>query len=107
MLDCTYPHDFMRHGVNECLLHYDEQIFKAWRLFNCKQNTNCVAFILIFRNNQNDPICDVTNMSITIDGKLLPVNIVTMTNRWEMSLKDPLTRDAVVHWTIVPCEDVK
>jgi hypothetical protein len=99
MMDCSDRSlDYGSPGYHECRLAAD--YFKT-RNFKCGWADDCWAFALQFQNGDALPrrLCNVTCMSITIDGQLQPVKI----EGWSMSLKDPPETDAVVHWTIVHC----
>lgn len=100
MISCDNPEPHTP-GYHECMLRPD-----MFRDFKCGWADKCHAVLFTFAQGNNRPrrICSVTDMSITIDGELLPVQIETSLDHWRMSLKDKPQKDAIVHWTIVPCE---
>jgi hypothetical protein len=102
MIQCDDPSSMQSTpGYHECLLIASAA---AFRNFSCPPApAQCAAVLFEFRDNTNRDLCDIKDMSITIDGKLLPVELHTTGNNWRMILKEPPPHDAVAHWTIVPC----
>lgn len=97
--DSLVASDFTSSGYHECSLSA-----ASFSMFKCGWDDTCWTFSLHIHEDRTPPItCNVEKMSITIDGILLPVLIHTSANGWPILLKDKPTKDAVVHWAIVPC----
>lgn len=102
MIDCAAEiPQYEAPGPHECLLRSD-----ALENWHCPPDGSaCWAFRLIIKSGCQTCVCDVTGISITINGALLPVEISKTPGEWSMVLRYPPLRDAIVHWTIVLCKE--